>query len=92
MRDFYRSIDKTPYFRIKGVVIADTTAAFAEQERIARELAASPTAVVTSTSAASDTTPAAAGMPVVHGVGKSLGKGKSSWGKYGQKLRSLFSR
>ena len=89
MNNFYqRTHDSTPYFRIKGVVITGTPAVFAEQERIARELAASSTAV-TSTSAASNTTPAAAGMPVVHGGGRALGK--SSWGKYGQKLRSLFS-
>ena len=89
VNNFYRSThDSTPYFRIKGAIITGTPAVFAEQERIARELAASSTAV-TSTSAASNTTPAAAGMPVVHGGGRVVGK--SSWGKYGQMLRSLFS-
>jgi len=76
--NFYQRIhDCTPHFRIKGVMITGTAAVFAEQERIARELAAS-----------SNTTSAAAGMPVVHGGGRALGK--SSWGKYSQKLRSLF--
>ncbi|KAK4441939.1 hypothetical protein QBC34DRAFT_364592 [Podospora aff. communis PSN243] len=89
--DLYQSThDTTPYFRIKGVVISGTPAVFAEQERIARELAAPSTAVTcTSTSAASNTIPAAAGMPVVHRDGRALGK--SAWGRYGQMLRSLFS-